>query len=49
MVCFQTKNPTLGKILEGIAMEDDDIFYGHLVHFTIFFYILWAFGICTSW
>jgi hypothetical protein len=26
-------------------MEDDIIFYGHLVHFTVFCYILWTFGI----
>jgi hypothetical protein len=26
-------------------MEDDGIFYGHLVHFTMFCYILWTFGI----
>jgi hypothetical protein len=34
---------------EGLAMEDVGIFYGHLVHFTVFCYILWAFGICSSW
>jgi hypothetical protein len=26
-------------------MEDDGIFYGHLVHFTVFCYILSTFGI----
>jgi hypothetical protein len=26
-------------------MEDDGMFYGHLVHFTVFCYILWTFGI----
>jgi hypothetical protein len=26
-------------------MEDDGIFYVHLVHFTVFCYILWIFGI----
>jgi hypothetical protein len=26
-------------------MEDDGIFYGHFVHFTVFCYILWTF--CT--
>jgi hypothetical protein len=26
-------------------MEDVGIFYGHLVHFMVFWYILWAFGI----
>jgi hypothetical protein len=26
-------------------MEDDGIFYEHLVHFVVFCYILWAFGI----
>jgi hypothetical protein len=31
--------------MEGLAMEDVGIFYGHLVHFTDFCYILWTFGI----
>jgi hypothetical protein len=26
-------------------MEDVCIFHGHLVHFTVFCYILWTFGI----
>jgi hypothetical protein len=26
-------------------MEDVGIFYGQLVHFTVFCYILWTFGI----
>jgi hypothetical protein len=26
-------------------MEDGGIFYEHLVHFTVFGYILWTFGI----
>jgi hypothetical protein len=26
-------------------MEDDGVFYGHSVHFTVFSYILWTFGI----
>jgi hypothetical protein len=26
-------------------MEDVGIFYGHLIHFTDFCYVLWAFGI----
>jgi hypothetical protein len=30
---------------EGLAMEDVGIFYGHLVHFMAFWYILWTFGI----
>jgi hypothetical protein len=45
MVCFQTKNPYLGYFWEGLAMEDDGMFYGHLVHFTVFCYILWTLGI----
>jgi hypothetical protein len=41
MAYFQTKNPNLGKFLDGLAMEDimanesilrpNGIFYGHLV------------------
>jgi hypothetical protein len=41
MVCFQ-----FGQILEGIAMEDIGMFYGPLVHFTVFWYIfvvIWNF------
>jgi hypothetical protein len=30
--------------MEGLAKEDG-IFYGHLVYFTDFCYVLWAFGI----
>jgi hypothetical protein len=26
-------------------MEDDGTFYGHFVHFTVFCYMLWTFGI----
>jgi hypothetical protein len=45
MVCFQTKNPNLGKYWRVFAMKDVGIFYGCLVHFTVFSYILWTFGI----
>jgi hypothetical protein len=45
LVCFKIKNKNLGKILDDLAMEDDGIFYGHLVHFTVFCYILSTFGI----
>jgi hypothetical protein len=31
--------------LEGLTMEDVGIFYWHLVHFTVFCYILWTVGI----
>jgi hypothetical protein len=31
--------------LEGLATEDVGIFYGHFIHFTVFCYILWTFGI----
>jgi hypothetical protein len=33
-----------GEICEGLAMEDDGIFYGHSVHFMVFCYILLTFG-----
>jgi hypothetical protein len=42
---FQTKNSTLGKILEGLATEDVGTVYGHLVHFSAYWYILSPFGI----
>jgi hypothetical protein len=34
MACFQTKKSQFGEILEAFAMNDADIFYGHLVYFT---------------
>jgi hypothetical protein len=34
MVYFQTQKPILGKILEGLVMEDVGTFYDHLVYFT---------------
>jgi hypothetical protein len=42
---FSNQNSKFGKILEGLAVEDVGIFYGHLVHFTVFWYILLTFGI----
>jgi hypothetical protein len=51
MVCFQTKNPNLGKIVDGLAMERVGLFYGHLVclklfgifygHLGIHFMVIW--------
>jgi hypothetical protein len=35
---FSNQKSKFGKIVEGLAMEDVDIFYGHLVHFTVFCY-----------
>jgi hypothetical protein len=42
MVCFQTKNPNLGKFLEGLRMENAGICYGHLEYFTVIWYIFMA-------
>jgi hypothetical protein len=42
---FSNQKSKFGKMWEGLAMEDVGIFYGHLVHFTVFCYILWTFGI----
>jgi hypothetical protein len=51
MAFFQTKNPNLGKfwryvqwkiLVKFIAIWS---FYGHLVYFVAFGYILWLFGI----
>jgi hypothetical protein len=45
MVRFQTKNPNLDKLWRALhRMEIAGIFYGHLVYFTVFWYILWQFG-----
>jgi hypothetical protein len=43
-VYFQTKNPSLGKFLEGIGMDKVGIFYGHLEYTSAIWYILWPFG-----
>jgi hypothetical protein len=40
MVCFQIKNPNLGKFWINVG-----IFYGHLVYFMVFCYFLWIFDI----
>jgi hypothetical protein len=45
MVDFQTKNPILGKLFEGLPMKDVGKFYGHLVYFTAIWYILRHFGV----
>jgi hypothetical protein len=42
---FSNQKSKFWEILERLAMEDIGIFYGHLVHFTAFCYILWTFGI----
>jgi hypothetical protein len=42
---FSNQKSKFGKILEGLAMEDVGIFYGHLVHFMVFCYILLTLGI----
>jgi hypothetical protein len=42
---FSNQKSKFGLILEGLAKEDVGIFYGHLVHFRSFCYILWTFGI----
>jgi hypothetical protein len=36
-------------MLEGLAMKDVGIFYGRLVHFTAFCYILETFGIVRGY
>jgi hypothetical protein len=46
MVSFQTKSPKLGKFWRALQWKMTVcIFYGHLVQFTVFCYILWTFGI----
>jgi hypothetical protein len=45
---LSNRESKFGKFLEGLAMEDVCIFCGHLVHFTVFCYILWIFGIPSS-
>jgi hypothetical protein len=40
---FSNKNPNLGKFWR--VLQWTLILYGHLVQFTVFYYILWTFGI----
>jgi hypothetical protein len=42
---FANQKSQLWCILEGLGMEHDDPFCGHLVYFIAIWYILWAFGI----
>jgi hypothetical protein len=42
---FSNQKSKFAKFLEGPAMEDYGLFYGHLVLFTVFCYLLWTFGI----
>jgi hypothetical protein len=57
MVCFQTKNPNLGKFWRVLQwkilapsmtiwsiLRPLEIFYGHLVHFVVIWYISPRFG-----
>jgi hypothetical protein len=48
MTYFQTKNPNLGGIFDGVSMEDVGIFYGHLDYFMAMSYVLWPFGMVCS-
>jgi hypothetical protein len=43
MVCFQTKNPNLGKIWTAFK-ENVGMFYGHLEYIAAIGCILWPFG-----
>jgi hypothetical protein len=42
---FSNQKYQFGKILEGLAMEDVGIFYGHLIYFTAIWYFLLPSGI----
>jgi hypothetical protein len=42
---FSNQKSKFGLILEGLVMEEVAMFYGLLVHFTVFRYILWTFGV----
>jgi hypothetical protein len=43
MACFHTKTPSLGKFLEGFAIDEVGIFYGQLEYLVVLWYILWQF------
>jgi hypothetical protein len=42
---FSNQKFRFGSILEGLAMEDVDMLFGHLVYFTAIWYIVWPFDI----
>jgi hypothetical protein len=42
---FSNQKSKFGFILEALVMEEVAMFYGHLVRFTVFCYILWTFGV----
>jgi hypothetical protein len=50
MVYFQTKNPILGKFLDGLRMENVGLFcrhleyftYGHLIYFMVIFFTVFG-------
>jgi hypothetical protein len=44
VVCFQTKQPNLGKFCRALKRKKVGIFYGQLEYITAFWYILWPFG-----
>jgi hypothetical protein len=45
MVCFQTKNPYLGKFWRALKWKMRVYFaYGHLEYFTVIWLIIWLFG-----
>jgi hypothetical protein len=45
---FSNQKSIFGLTLVCLALEDVGIFYGHLVHFKAFCYILWTFGMGSS-
>jgi hypothetical protein len=45
MVYIHTKYSQFGLILEGLGMENVEVFYGHLEYFTAIRYNLGPFGI----
>jgi hypothetical protein len=42
---FKNQKSQNGSILEGLAIDDVCIFYGHVFYFVAIWYILWPFGI----
>jgi hypothetical protein len=44
MVCFQTKNPNLGKFWRALEWKNAGVFYCHLENCTAIWYILLPFG-----
>jgi hypothetical protein len=48
MVCFHTKNPNFGYILEDLGLENIGMLAGHLEFFTVIWYFFPRIGLLNQ-